>query len=69
MEEPFASSFLLNHDFAELVEEQVARKEIFAETMSLYFHAKIVVCERGKRRCPSFDHPPLELQANTREFK
>ena len=67
-------AFPRRHDFAEMVEELVARKKIATETMTQYFHAKLALCERcrftGKEALSFIIRGlPLELQANARAFK
>ena len=60
-------------DFADMVEELVARKKMAPETMTQYFHEKLALCERcrfkGKKALSFIIRGlPLELQANARAF-
>ena len=65
-------AFPRRHDFAEMVEELVARKKMATETMTQYFHAKLSLCERcyftEKEALSIIWGLPLELQENARAF-
>ena len=64
-------AFPRRHDFAEMVDELVARK-MPAEMMQ-YFYTNLALCERcsftGKEALSIIRELPLELQVNARVFK